>query len=318
MSCNKMVSSLYKKDIISMAEVERDSLERLFTGADYVLEGLSKRRMLSILRGYLLATVFLEPSTRTRLSFQFAMTKVGGSVIDFGLAEAASITKGESFEDTMRMVDGYHPDAIVIRAKEVGSAQKAADICEAPVINAGDGSNQHPTQAMVDLYTIKRIRHKIDGVSIGVIGDLAHSRTVNSLSMALDKYDGVKIFYIAPEELQVRQETLSSLHKVTYEKLDDLTKVISKLDFLYVTRLQKERFTNPDDYQRLKGSYMLNKAALLSYEKTPYILHPLPRVDELDPDVDGLPEAKYFEQAKNGLYLRAALLAQILLEDPPG
>ncbi|MDG7007843.1 MAG: aspartate carbamoyltransferase [Nitrososphaerota archaeon] len=313
-----MVSSFYGKDVISAAELKRDSLESLFDAADFIRNSLAKKRMLDILEGYLLATVFMEPSTRTRLSFQFAMVKVGGSVIDFGPAEAASIAKGETFEDTLRMIDGYRPDAVAVRAKAVGSARQAADICEAPVINAGDGSNEHPTQAMLDLYTIRRIRHEIDGVSIGVMGDVAHSRTTSSLSMALDKYDRVKIFYIAPEELQVRQETLDSLHNATYQKTDDLQRVFSQLDFLYVTRLQKERFANPDDYQRLKGSYQLNKAFLISHQKVPYILHPLPRVDELGPDVDSLPAAKYFEQAKNGLYLRAALLAQILIKDAPG
>ena len=313
-----MVSSFYGKDVISAAEFKRDSLESLFDGADFIRKELSEKRMLNILDGYLLATVFMEPSTRTRLSFQFAMTKVGGSVIDFGPAEAASTAKGETFEDTLRMIDGYEPDAVAVRAKAIGSAEKAAQICRAPVINAGDGSNEHPTQAMLDLYTIKRIRHEIDGVSVGVMGDVAHSRTTSSLSMALGKYDRVKIFYIAPEELQVRQETLNSLRNVTYEKVDDLQKVISQLDFLYVTRLQKERFANPDDYQRLKGSYQLDKAFLMSHKKPPYVLHPLPRVDELNPDVDGLPIAKYFEEAKNGLYVRAALLAQILTKNVTG
>ena len=310
-----MVSSFYGKDVVSAAEFKRDSLESLFETADSIRKKLSEKRMLNLLEGYLLATVFMEPSTRTRLSFQFAMTKVGGSVIDFGPAEATSIAKGETFEDTLRMIDGYHPDAVAIRAKEVGSAKKAAEICEVPVINAGDGSNEHPTQAVLDLYTIRRIRRDIDGVSIGVMGDLAHSRTTSSLSMALDKYDRTKIFYIAPEELQVRQETLNSLHNVTYQKTDDLQKVSSQLDFLYVTRLQKERFANPGDYQRLKGSYQLNRAFLTSLQKIPYILHPLPRVDELSPDVDSLPAAKYFEQATNGMYVRAALLAQILSKD---
>lgn len=272
--------------------------------------------MLDLCKGTILATVFLEPSTRTRLSFQFAMKKIGGSVIDFGPAEAASLAKGESFEDTLKMVDAYDPDVIAVRSKANGSAQLAADICESPVINAGDGSNEHPTQAMLDLYTIRQIRGKIDGVKIGLMGDLAHSRTTSSLSMALDKYNGVKIFYIAPEELQARRETLESMRNATYQKLNDLQEVIEELDFLYVTRVQRERFNDPVDYERLKGSYVLDRASLLSHKKIPYILHPLPRVDELSPDVDALPAAKYFEQARNGVYVRAALLAQVVSDDP--
>lgn len=240
------------------------------------------------------------------------MTKIGGEVVDFGLAEAASIAKGETFEDTLRMVDGYGPSVIAVRAPVQGSAKIAADICAAPVINAGDGQNEHPTQAMLDLYTMRKIRGSLDGLRIGLMGDLAHSRTTSSLSYALDRFDDVTIHYIAPSELQVRPDVLEALKHVHAEKEESYEKVIRNIDFLYVTRLQKERFSDPHEYERLKGSYKLDRNSLTKYEKIPYIMHPLPRVDELNKDLDDLPAAKYMEQAKNGMFVRAALLKGIL------
>ena len=273
---------------------------------------MERKSVLDICAGSVLATVFMEPSTRTRLSFQFAMTKIGGDVIDFGSVEATSTAKGETFEDSMRMIDGYSPDVVVVRSKVVGAAQVAADICAAPVINAGDGSNEHPTQAMLDLYTMQKNRGKIDGIKVGLMGDLAHSRTTSSLSYALDKFNDVTVYYIAPSELQIRPEVIESLKHVQVKKEENYEKIISELDFLYVTRLQRERFTNAGEYDRLKGSYQLNRASLSKYQKLPFIMHPLPRVDELNPDIDELPVAKYFEQAKNGMYIRAALLKRII------
>lgn len=306
-----MVHPFKDMDIVSTLDIGRGSLEHLFQETDSLQKQLKEKGVVDVCGGSLLVTVFLEPSTRTRLSFQIAMTRLGGQVIDFGLAEAASIVKGESFEDTMRMVDGYDPDAIVLRSRVAGSARSAADLCAAPVINAGDGSNEHPTQAMLDLYTIGRIRGSIDGVKIGLMGDLAHSRTTSSLSYALDKFNGVQIFYIAPAQLQVRQEVIDALHHARIEKVDSFESVVTELDFLYVTRLQRERFSDPTEYERLKGSYLLNRKMLLKHDKVPYILHPLPRVDELNPDMDDLPISKYFEQARNGVYVRAALLKNI-------
>jgi len=307
-----MTSPFAGKDVISTKEIGREALEGLLTDADGIRLAMERGGMLDILRGKLLATVFLEPSTRTRLSFQFAMVKAGGHVIDFGLAEAASIAKGETFEDTMRMVDGYSPDVIVVRNKTPGAAGVAADICMAPVVNAGDGSNEHPTQAMLDLYTIKRVRGSIDGVRIGMMGDLAHSRTTSSLSYALDKFDGVQITYIAPKELQVRPEIIASLRSVKSSFAETYQEVVEGLDFLYVTRLQKERFADLAEYERLKGSYRLSRSSLTPLKKVPFLMHPLPRVDELSTDLDGLPIAKYFDQARNGMFVRAALIKEIL------
>ncbi len=307
-----MSSAFRNKDVISAKEFTRPSMEKLFDEADSLSSLINRVGSLDICKDSILATVFLEPSTRTRLSFQFAMSRLGGQVVDFGLAEAASIAKGETFEDSMRMVDGYGPSVIVVRSKEVGSARLAAGICKAPVVNAGDGSNEHPTQALLDLYTIRKVRGSIDGVKIGMMGDLAHSRTTASLSYVLDMYPGTEIVYIAPKELQIRGEVTSSLAHAKFSFTDDVDKVLEGVDFLYVTRLQKERFSDPKEYERLKGSYLLNRAFLTRHAKIPYIMHPLPRVDELSKDVDELPQAMYFEQAKNGMYLRAALLKQIL------
>lgn len=300
------------RDVLSTISLSRRFYEDLFHETDLLTKKLARKKILDACTGRILATVFMEPSTRTRLSFQFAMAKIGGEVIDFGPVEVTSTAKGETFEDTMRMIDGYGPDVVVVRSRVEGSAKLAADICSAPVINAGDGSNEHPTQAMLDLYTMQRIRSRIDGVKVGLMGDLAHSRTTSSLSYALDKFRDVTIFYIAPSELQIRPEIVASLKHLQVEKAETLDDVVRDLDFLYVTRLQRERFTDAREYERLKGSYQLNKGSLSKYGRLPFIMHPLPRVDELNPDLDELPIAKYFEQAKNGLYVRAALLKRIV------
>lgn len=307
------MSSFFRgQDVLSTKDIPRGAYDSLFAETDGLRKEMGTNQILKICNGLLLTTVFLEPSTRTRLSFQFAMTKLGGKVIDFGPSEAASIAKGETFEDTMKMVDGYSPDTIVVRSRAVGSAATASSICRAPIINAGDGSNEHPTQAMLDMYTIRTIRGSIDGVKIGLMGDLAHSRTTSSLSYALDKYDGVEIYFIAPDELQAKPEVLDSIHRSHFVKVKNYESAVEKLDFLYVTRLQKERFANQEEYNSLKGSYQLSRSSITSHAKFPFIMHPLPRVDELDSDVDALPQAKYFEQALNGMFVRAALLKAVM------
>ena len=307
-----MPSPFAGMDILTTRNIKREDLDILFDDADAVRRSIAKQGILTIGKGKILATVFLEPSTRTRLSFHFAMVKLGGMVVDFGPAEAASIVKGETFEDSMRMVDGYSPDVIVVRDRNVGAAQAAADVCDAPVINAGDGANEHPTQAMLDLYTMKRIRGSIDGLRIGLMGDLAHSRTIRSLAYALDSYDDVQIIFIAPNELQVQNDVLASLRSAKYRLIERLDPAAEELDFLYLTRLQKERFRNHAEYERLKGSYILNREMISKFGKQPNIMHPLPRVDELNQDIDMLPVAKYFEQARNGMFVRSALLKQVI------
>ena len=301
------------RDVISALEFTRDSMEELFRVADEIREELAGGRLLDYASGKILATVFLEPSTRTRLSFHYAMVKIGGEVIDFGPEQAASIAKGETLEDTIRMVDGYGPDVIVLRQRTPGAARRAAEIAEAPLINAGDGWNEHPTQALLDLYTIRRELGRIDGLKVGIMGDLKYGRTPSSLSYALSKYSNVEITYIAPQPLQIREEVIRNIEgRIRYRKVERVEEVMEELDVLYVTRLQKERFPDPSEYERLKGSYRITADLLSRFKKIPIIMHPLPRVDELSTDVDSHPKARYFQQAKNGMYVRAALLKLIL------
>lgn len=304
--------SLKGKDIISALDLTRNDVERLISLAETLRREIAEKGVLDYAKNKIMATVFIEPSTRTRLSFQFAMTKLGGTVVDFGLVEASSIKKGESFEDTMRMVDGYEPDVIVLRQKVPGNAAKAAEICVAPVINAGDGWNEHPTQALLDVYTMWRELGRIDGLNVGIMGDLKYGRTPSSLSYLLSKFDNVTLYYIAPKQLQIRPEVLENIGGTKYVQVERPEEVIEELDVLYVTRLQKERFEDPSEYERLKGSYNINRAFLRKFSKIPIIMHPLPRVFELSTDVDDMPQAKYFEQAKNGMYIRAALVKEVL------
>ncbi len=304
--------SLKGRDIVSVKDLSREEVELLISEAETYRNLLRFKKPLFKAEDKTAITVFLEPSTRTRLSFQFAGIYLGIKVMDFGASEISSIQKGESFEDTMRMVDSYDPDVIILRQSVAGNAKKAADICQAPVINAGDGINEHPTQALTDVYTLYRIFGRIDGLKVGIMGDLKYGRTVKSLSLMLDKFNGVKIYYISPPSLKVRDDVISELKNVKYEFYEKLEDVAEDLDALYVTRVQKERFSDPSEYEKVKGSYKVTKEMLLKLKKIPYILHPLPRVDELSTDVDSLPQAKYFEQAKNGMYIRIALLKNVL------
>ncbi|MDG7037468.1 MAG: aspartate carbamoyltransferase [Nitrososphaerota archaeon] len=299
-------------DIISAKQFTREQMERLFDDASALKPVFSARKRLDDARGRIIATVFMEPSTRTRLSFQFAGVAIGASVIDFGSSDMSSIAKGETFEDTMRMIDDYGPDVIVLRQRVPGNAARAADMCDAPVINAGDGSNEHPTQALLDTFTMRELMGKVDGLTIGMMGDLRYGRTTSSLSYVLDKFDDVTVYYIAPQELKMREEVTGELHNLRYESVTRPDDIMEDLDVLYVTRLQKERFTDPSQYDALKGSYSITVDYLRKFKKVPIIMHPLPRIDELSVDVDALPQAKYFEEARNGLYVRAALLKQIL------
>ncbi len=304
--------SLKGKDILSAFDFEREDLERLFKLADQLRTEISERGVLDYAKGKIMLTAFFEPSTRTKLSFQFAMEKLGGRVINFDVS-TSSVLKGESDVDTMKILDGYDPDVIVIRQKIPFFPHRVKDIVKAPIINAGDGPNEHPTQALLDLYTIWRELGKIDGLKIGIMGDLKYGRTPSSLSYMLTRFNNVTIYYIAPEQIQIRDEILEKIEgKVKYVKVGRPEDVIEELDVLYVTRLQKERFSNPEEYERLKGAYKIDKEFLSKFKHIPIIMHPLPRVWELDPSVDELPQAKYFEQARNGMFARAALIKEVL------
>ncbi|MBP1449598.1 MAG: aspartate carbamoyltransferase [Thermoproteus sp.] len=293
-----------------MRDFSRGDLEVLFERA----KDMEKyaRSGLDLLKGKILAVAFFEPSTRTRLSFEAAMKRLGGDVIGFSSAEGTSVEKGETFADTIRMLDAY-ADAIVVRHRLEGAAKFAAEVADAPVINAGDGSFNHPTQAMLDLYTIWRERGRIDGLRIGLMGDLRYARTINSLLEGLALFD-VEVELISPEFLRPRQEILDYISsRLRYRFRSKLDEVLKELDVLYIVRIQRERFLDPLEYERVRGSYRLTADSLKGAKDELIILHPLPRVDELDASVDGTKHAKYFRQAIYGVPLRMALLSLVLV-----
>lgn len=262
------------------------------------------------LKGKILAALFYEPSTRTRLSFESAMLRLGGSVITADGFQFSSMYKGESIEDTIMMAGGYS-DIICMRHPEQGSADRAASVSPVPFINAGDGPGQHPTQALLDLYTIQKERGTIDGLHVAMVGDLKYGRTVHSLVFLLGLYKNVRFTFIAPDALPMPEKVTSFLNekKIPYEETTDLSAGLDA-DVLYMTRVQKERFENASEYEKLKDAYVLTAKNVKGKEVT--VMHPLPRVTEIATDVDALPNAAYFRQAKNGIPMRMALLAELL------
>lgn len=296
--------------VISIRDFDREQiLEVLAVAAQMEAED-----HFGLLEGRVLATIFLEPSTRTRLSFASAMMKLGGQVLDFGDVEHSSFKKGESLSDAIRIVAGYC-DVIAMRHPWEGAARLAAEIAGRPVINAGDGANQHPTQTFLDLYTIQKVRGQIDGLTVGFVGDLKYGRTVHSLSAALGRFDCRQVF-VSPPNLSVPPGLLQELEDsgVECEQTPDLGRVLPALDILYCTRIQQERFPDIVEYERVKGAYRVDRALLreCGARESLRIMHPLPRVDELSPDLDDTPFAVYFEQAGNGVPVRQALLAMVL------
>ncbi len=290
------------KDVLSILDFTRNDLERLFRIASSKFEG-------DELEGKVVALAFFEPSTRTRLSFETATLRLGGGYIGFDAVQGTSIAKGETFSDTIRMLDAY-ADVIVVRHSLEGAAKLAAELAEAPVINAGDGSKRHPTQAMIDLYTVWREKKGIDNLVYGVLGDLRYGRASGSFLRALNLYSPKKVYLIAPESLRPKEELLDTL-KMPWE-FADLEEVLPELDVLYVTRIQKERFPDPAEYERVKGSYRIDAALLKNAKEDMIILHPLPRVDEIALDVDSTPHARYFKQAAYGVPIRMALLREVV------
>ena len=290
------------KDVLSILDFSRNDLERLFRIASSKFEG-------DELKGKVVALAFFEPSTRTRLSFETATLRLGGGYIGFDAVQGTSIAKGETFSDTIRMLDAY-ADVIVVRHSLEGAAKLAAELAEAPVINAGDGSKRHPTQAMIDLYTVWREKKGIDNLVYGVLGDLRYGRASGSFLRALNLYSPRKVYLIAPESLRPKEELLDTL-KMPWE-FADLEEVLPELDVLYVTRIQKERFPDPAEYERVKGSYRIDAALLKNAKEDMIILHPLPRVDEIALDVDSTPHARYFKQAAYGVPIRMALLREVV------
>ncbi len=301
------MASFKGRDIISIKDFSREDLIQVVETA--IRFESSNRQLLA---GNILATLFFEPSTRTRLSFESAMTRLGGRVIGFADPNVSSTKKGESLHDSIKVIDGYC-DAIVIRHPEAGSAKVAADAAEVPVINGGDGPNQHPTQTLLDLYTIKKEKGKISGLNIGFLGDLKYGRTVHSLACALSKFN-CNMYFISPSSLRMPKEDLRELDKagINYVEEDDLFKVSKQLDVLYSTRIQKERFPNEKEYNKVKNAYILDKSLLRSTKISLKIMHPLPRVNEIKPELDAFPNSVYFRQAHNGVTVRKALLAMVL------
>lgn len=261
-----------------------------------------------------LATCFYEPSTRTRLSFEAAMLNLGGSVLGFAGADSSSAAKGESVSDTIRVISGY-ADICAIRHPKEGAALVAASKSEIPVINAGDGGHQHPTQTLTDIFTLRSLKGRLDNITIGLCGDLKFGRTVHSLIHALVRYENVKFILISPEELRIPEyirEDVLEANGIEYKEVERLEDAVGELDALYMTRVQKERFFNEEEYIRLKDFYVLNKAKLELAKEDMLILHPLPRVNEIATEVDDDPRAVYFKQAKYGVYVRMALILTLL------
>ncbi|XP_010914111.1 aspartate carbamoyltransferase, chloroplastic [Elaeis guineensis] len=303
-------------DVIESQQFDREILTDIFEVARE-MEKIEKSSSASkILRGYLMATLFYEPSTRTRLSFESAMKRLGGEVLTTENArEFSSAAKGETLEDTIRTVEGYS-DIIVMRHFESGAAKRAASTANIPIINAGDGPGQHPTQALLDVYTIEREIGRLDGIRLGLVGDLANGRTVRSLAYLISKYQDIKIYFVAPDIVKMKDDIKDYLTSkgVEWEESTDLFEVVSKCDVVYQTRIQRERFGERIDlYEAARGKYIVDSKVLDVMPKHAVIMHPLPRLDEITVGVDGDPRAAYFRQAKNGLYIRMALLKLLLL-----
>ncbi len=298
-------------DILDGAQFIREELERVMSVAADMRAQLEKQRALDLMKGYVLGSLFFEPSTRTRLSFETAMHRLGGSVVGFASAGVSSAKKGESLADTIRNVDQY-VDVIAMRHPQIGSARVAAEAAEAPVINGGDGAGQHPTQALLDLFTIQSERGGVDGNTIALCGDLKYGRTVHA-GVELYKHYDCKLIFVAPDALMMPPEITARLKErgVEIEETTDLEAALADANVLYMTRIQKERFDDPAEYERLKGSYVLTREMVERINPGLTIMHPLPRVDEIATDVDDLPGAAYFRQARNGVYTRMALLALV-------
>jgi aspartate carbamoyltransferase catalytic subunit len=297
------------RDIISIKDFSREEINYIFKTAKN-MEPLATKGS-DMLKGKILATLFFEASTRTRLSFESAMHKLGGSAIGFAEAEIASVKKGENLADTVRVVESY-ADVIALRHPLEGAARLAAEFSKVPIINGGSGAEEHPTQALLDLYTIKKEKGKIDGLKIALVGDLRYGRTVHSLAYALSLYD-IELYLVSPETLKMRREVLQTIkEKIEVTERTSLEKIVPLVDVLYVTRIQKERFPDAAEYAEVKGSYKIDLEALKEAKKGLIILHPLPRVDEIAAEVDNTPYARYFQQVWNGIVVRMALLALIL------
>ena len=304
------MNNFSQNGIISIHDLSKDDLEKIYSKTNEIMEMKAEQRQ-EMARGKTLGYLFFEPSTRTTLSFQSAMALIGGT--SFGIADAtsSSIKKGESLADTVKIMSGY-ADVIVLRHSLDGASNFAAEISTKPVINAGSGTTEHPTQAILDLYTIKKELGKIDGKNIGIVGDLKYGRTVYSLLYGLSNYD-VNVHLISPESLKIRTDFTYNLKgNLSYTESEDLDEYIEDLDVLYVTRIQKERFPDEEEYLKVKGSYKIGQDVVNKMKEDAILLHPLPRLDEISTDVDFTKQARYFQQAEYGKFTRAAILSLLL------
>lgn len=332
MPTNREGIGLYGQDIISVDQFDRAKLDYVFSVANEMKVMVERFGSADLLQGNILANLFYEPSTRTSSSFMAAMMRLGGQVIPINNVQYSSVTKGESLPDTVRTLESY-ADVIVIRHPEVGAAATAAHYAKKPVINAGDGIGEHPTQALLDLFTIQEALHKVDGLKVAMVGDLRYSRTVHSLTKLLTNYD-IEFMFVSPDILQMPKEILDVLQTnqnnvnhngsngidstqrqstgQPFHQLENINEIINDVDVLYVTRVQKERFTDLAAYDRVKDHYIVDEALMNKAKERMIVMHPLPRVNEISYTVDDDPRAAYFRQMRNGMYVRMALLASVL------
>ena len=300
------------RDIISIKDFSKNEINFILKNAEKMVAYAKGKNYIDILKGKILSSLFFEPSTRTRLSFESSMNRLGGRVIGFADPTATSQKKGESLADTIRMADSYS-DVIVIRHPQEGAARLAAEFAEAPVLNAGDGAGRHPTQCLLDLFTIKSEKKKIEGKNIVLLGDLKYGRTVHSLAYALSLY-GANLTFVSPDSLKMPTEVLNECEELGAQprNTSNLEKSIKNADVLYVTRIQKERFPDAEEYNQVVGAYKVDKNLLKNSRRDLVIMHPLPRVTEINPEIDKTKHALYFKQAFNGVPVRMALLSLVL------
>jgi aspartate carbamoyltransferase catalytic subunit len=300
------------RDVISVKDFSKNEISSILSYAKKMVPYANGSKKTNVLETMILSTLFFEPSTRTRLSFESAMHRLGGNVIGFADPTATSLKKGECLADTIRMADGYS-DAIVIRHPQEGSARLAAEFSDAPVLNAGDGAGKHPTQCLLDLFTILTEKRRISGNHVILLGDLKYGRTVHSLAYALALF-GAELTFVSPDTLKMPKEVINECKEfgIQLNSTSHLDKVIKDADVLYVTRIQRERFPDAEEYNRVVGTYKVDMELLKNAKEDMIIMHPLPRVVEIDPAVDHTPHALYFKQAFNGVPVRMALLSQIL------
>ena len=294
--------------LVSITDYSKEDILRILDLA----EQFEKNPNTRLLEGKLVATLFFEPSTRTRLSFETAVNRLGGRVIGFSDASTSSSSKGESLKDTIKMVSNY-VDLIIMRHPVEGAARDASEVASVPVINAGDGANQHPTQTILDLYSIKKTQGKLTDLTLSMVGDLKYGRTVHSLLMAM-RYFNPRYNFVSPPELRIPEQyrTFCKENGIEYHEYEDMNRILNESDILYMTRVQQERFTDPVEYEKVRNTYSLHNNMLEGTKDNLRILHPLPRLTEIAEDVDNNPKAYYFEQAKNGVYARQAVICSIL------